>query len=168
MIRRPPRSTLFPYTTLFRSNVVRRAHESHVPVARGPQDGHAVIAQALAGGVDVLHGVGQVPEVTPAAVALRVPVVGELHLGRLVAGRRQEHQRVASGWVVLARQLLEPERVAVEPEGCVDIGDAHHGVQVLHVSLGWAGGKPVSRAAAVNRRHTYSSIFRTSPRGPAP
>src|SRR2546422_7863705 len=25
MIRRPPRSTLFPYTTLFRSGVVRRA-----------------------------------------------------------------------------------------------------------------------------------------------
>src|SRR5438309_7965029 len=25
MIRRPPRSTLFPYTTLFRSSVVRRA-----------------------------------------------------------------------------------------------------------------------------------------------
>src|SRR5689334_24501353 len=30
MIRRPPRSTLFPYTTLFRSNLVR-----HVPIRRG-------------------------------------------------------------------------------------------------------------------------------------
>src|SRR3712207_7151776 len=29
MIRRPPRSTLFPYTTLFRSQV-RRAHETAV------------------------------------------------------------------------------------------------------------------------------------------
>src|SRR2546430_16673657 len=27
MIRRPPRSTLFPYTTLFRSHAERRAHE---------------------------------------------------------------------------------------------------------------------------------------------
>src|SRR2546430_13576146 len=27
MIRRPPRSTLFPYTTLFRSLVVRHGHE---------------------------------------------------------------------------------------------------------------------------------------------
>src|SRR5256885_11881152 len=27
MIRRPPRSTLFPYTTLFRSRVVSRAHQ---------------------------------------------------------------------------------------------------------------------------------------------
>src|SRR6202042_2254993 len=29
MIRRPPRSTLFPYTTLFRSRVVRRASRDH-------------------------------------------------------------------------------------------------------------------------------------------
>src|SRR3712207_7160477 len=30
MIRRPPRSTLFPYTTLFRSQPV---HREHVPIA---------------------------------------------------------------------------------------------------------------------------------------
>src|SRR3989449_3458166 len=29
MIRRPPRSTLFPYTTLFRSHVGREAHVEH-------------------------------------------------------------------------------------------------------------------------------------------
>src|ERR1039458_2228233 len=29
MIRRPPRSTLFPYTTLFRSNVATNAGEKH-------------------------------------------------------------------------------------------------------------------------------------------
>src|SRR3712207_8109759 len=39
MIRRPPRSTLFPYTTLFRSGVdviaamTQRAHRSSVPIA---------------------------------------------------------------------------------------------------------------------------------------
>src|SRR3712207_8831774 len=32
MIRRPPRSTLFPYTTLFRS-LLGRAHLHHAPVA---------------------------------------------------------------------------------------------------------------------------------------
>src|SRR5688572_32656960 len=38
MIRRPPRSTLFPYTTLFRSRVLRRHHRlrrfirRHLPV----------------------------------------------------------------------------------------------------------------------------------------
>src|SRR5688572_30944408 len=36
MIRRPPRSTLFPYTTLFRSAPVQRRH------ARGPAHHHAL------------------------------------------------------------------------------------------------------------------------------
>src|SRR2546427_8859932 len=31
MIRRPPRSTLFPYTTLFRSGMVIRAIRSRIP-----------------------------------------------------------------------------------------------------------------------------------------
>src|SRR2546430_12386983 len=31
MIRRPPRSTLFPYTTLFRSNMYDRSAIKHVP-----------------------------------------------------------------------------------------------------------------------------------------
>src|SRR5438309_8622094 len=32
MIRRPPRSTLFPYTTLFRSTIRARADDNAVPV----------------------------------------------------------------------------------------------------------------------------------------
>src|SRR2546426_6091141 len=35
MIRRPPRSTLFPYTTLFRSGATRRPRESRIPESRG-------------------------------------------------------------------------------------------------------------------------------------
>src|SRR2546422_2855170 len=31
MIRRPPRSTLFPYTTLFRSTVAGKAHRNRMP-----------------------------------------------------------------------------------------------------------------------------------------
>src|SRR5256885_8619782 len=37
MIRRPPRSTLFPYTTLFRSREQRR--RSHDPLDRGLHEG---------------------------------------------------------------------------------------------------------------------------------
>src|SRR3712207_7967148 len=36
MIRRPPRSTLFPYTTLFRSDLERR--DSVLRLRRGPDD----------------------------------------------------------------------------------------------------------------------------------
>src|SRR3712207_7248186 len=42
MIRRPPRSTLFPYTTLFRSQkraLRGRAHEVRLAL-RGPEAGH--------------------------------------------------------------------------------------------------------------------------------
>src|SRR2546430_9328942 len=49
MIRRPPRSTLFPYTTLFRSRVVVLGER--VGVACGGQSGPAGI-----GGVDRLLG----------------------------------------------------------------------------------------------------------------
>src|SRR5689334_24281547 len=40
MIRRPPRSTLFPYTTLFRSieEEIRRVHETGRPILVGTQD----------------------------------------------------------------------------------------------------------------------------------
>src|SRR2546427_8112232 len=42
MIRRPPRSTLFPYTTLFRSHV-SAAHENSIRHRRGP--GHELAPQ---------------------------------------------------------------------------------------------------------------------------
>src|SRR5438132_8100711 len=61
MLRRPPRSTLFPYTTLFRSRVVvepeprRRAHERvrpgrarNVGVRRPIADGVAHVVEARA------------------------------------------------------------------------------------------------------------------------
>src|SRR3712207_1861821 len=56
MIRRPPRSTLFPYTTLFRS-----AREHHVP-ARGewlPGDGHTVYLDAVDGARVAAGGAGR-------------------------------------------------------------------------------------------------------------
>src|SRR2546429_1695305 len=37
MIRRPPRSTLFPYTTLFRSRALRRRRDRLEPVLRDLQ-----------------------------------------------------------------------------------------------------------------------------------
>src|SRR5258707_9987499 len=51
MIRRPPRSTLFPYTTLFRSpagrpsrNPCRRGHPVSAPVRRSPSSIRARIS----------------------------------------------------------------------------------------------------------------------------
>src|SRR3712207_954896 len=50
MIRRPPRSTLFPYTTLFRSDADDGRRELH----RLKDDGLVLVAHGVAGG-DLLH-----------------------------------------------------------------------------------------------------------------
>src|SRR2546427_12719308 len=54
MIRRPPRSTLFPYTTLFRSGVAdRELHQHQIVAAR-----HAQVGGAVAEVVAVMLGDG--------------------------------------------------------------------------------------------------------------
>src|SRR3712207_8000465 len=48
MIRRPPRSTLFPYTTLFRSHLAHRARGVLVQVGVAPRVEHRVGLHQLA------------------------------------------------------------------------------------------------------------------------
>src|SRR5262249_17758758 len=57
---------------------VRRANESHMPVARGPADGDAQFLEALANSVDVADPVGQVTEIAPATVFALAPIVRQL------------------------------------------------------------------------------------------
>src|SRR3712207_7825461 len=62
MIRRPPRSTLFPYTTLFRSGVLGQADEAREIRLRcrpAPAQGgqhHALVEIAHEGGIRALAG----------------------------------------------------------------------------------------------------------------
>ena len=111
---------------------VGRTHEGHASVAGRPVDRHAVLLQAPAGGVDVVDLVGEMAEVAPARVRLRIPVVRQLDLGRSVAARGEEDQGVATLGEIAARQQLEPERITVEAQRSLDVGHADHGVQVLH------------------------------------
>src|SRR3712207_7780377 len=60
MIRRPPRSTLFPYTTLFRSGGHRGVERLRVVGGRGPEAGD--LADILQGGgsdLGVGDGIGE-------------------------------------------------------------------------------------------------------------
>src|SRR2546427_1100036 len=51
MIRRPPRSTLFPYTTLFRSHGHRAGGgAADAPLAAGPRPGGAALSRARRAG----------------------------------------------------------------------------------------------------------------------
>src|SRR3712207_8325229 len=58
MIRRPPRSTLFPYTTLFRSEVAQRLHDvlDVLVEPEGPVRGGDVAGVVPVDGVDVVVG----------------------------------------------------------------------------------------------------------------
>src|SRR3712207_7466103 len=65
MIRRPPRSTLFPYTTLFRSLVERDDHDlgrQDEVGAHGPADEGVLVGRGLLGGVVVVAALEPVPD----------------------------------------------------------------------------------------------------------
>src|ERR1035438_8354703 len=74
MIRRPPRSTLFPYTTLFRSKVEFGSyrHQVHVGLVIGVERSHIPPVARLFG-VEVAEIVGDY-----AAALLRFPPVARL------------------------------------------------------------------------------------------
>src|SRR5260370_25536910 len=65
MIRRPPRSTLFPYTTLFRSRLADLSREYDVPYRLGELEQSATGARLVE---EVTSGSA------PAAVLLRAPL----------------------------------------------------------------------------------------------
>src|SRR3712207_6994278 len=100
MIRRPPRSTLFPYTTLFRSHLVRRlaAHDLD----------RVLVTQV----VRPLHGVERV----------RLPRVLRVERGVDAAGRRvgmrprsEEHtSELQSRQYLVCRLLLEKKKKKIQ------------------------------------------------------
>src|SRR3712207_7698495 len=93
MIRRPPRSTLFPYTTLFRSRRLRRAHR-HVARDPGREPG-------VRGGQ--LQVVVVLVEVRPVVAAGEAGPVGVAH-----AVRSEEHtSELQSRQYLVCRLLLE-------------------------------------------------------------
>src|SRR3712207_8208708 len=84
MIRRPPRSTLFPYTTLFRSN------------------GQAVRLPRGASLTDLAEKIGA----QPAAL-----VTALFHLGEMVTARSEEHtSELQSRQYLVCRLLLEKKK----------------------------------------------------------
>src|SRR2546422_3351855 len=94
MIRRPPRSTLFPYTTLFRSGV----------------DGADVAPVALRPGLHVLERVGE--HLLVAGDGLGEDVLAEVvHRGLVRQERSEEHtSELQSRLHLVCRLLLEKKK----------------------------------------------------------
>src|SRR3712207_7014880 len=89
MIRRPPRSTLFPYTTLFRSFVIRQLVEFPDEV---------VLSEAVSGRTHVFR------------LAMRQTDVGRV-IGRNGQTRSEEHtSELQSRQYLVCRLLLEKKK----------------------------------------------------------
>src|SRR3712207_7893936 len=96
MIRRPPRSTLFPYTTLFRSDLL--ADDVGRLRAGGAYLRQVVLAEAGVDGLvaHVLHGDGEVRR----------------RRGEVVVDRSEEHtSELQSRQYLVCRLLLEKKKI---------------------------------------------------------
>src|SRR3712207_8096996 len=98
MIRRPPRSTLFPYTTLFRSDDDRLAHagEHRAHPLRGSADGEDLLVVARRG---------------VAEEDLAEPGEGGVHRFGRPGERSEEHtSELQSRQYLVCRLLLEKKK----------------------------------------------------------
>src|SRR3712207_8554957 len=97
MIRRPPRSTLFPYTTLFRSQLPRRLARDRRGAARA-----AGVARARDQRRERPRG-GELP--------LRLRLHGLQARARRLVGRSEEHtSELQSRQYLVCRLLLEKKK----------------------------------------------------------
>src|SRR2546429_763794 len=97
MIRRPPRSTLFPYTTLFRSLDQLQVGTGVVGVPELAQQGAALVVRAA---VDMVHEVG----VEDFRCAL--------------ADRKSTRLNSSHGYISYAVFCLKKKKKNQEPSGC--------------------------------------------------
>src|SRR3712207_8717379 len=101
MIRRPPRSTLFPYTTLFRSHEMRVVAGSDWVIDVGPGAGDE-------GGRVVASG-------TPAAVARVSGSRTAPYLARALARSEEHTSELQSRQYLVCRLLLEKKKTNNDP-----------------------------------------------------
>src|SRR3712207_1956446 len=143
MIRRPPRSTLFPYTTLFRSDdqvvVLLQGHEQAADPIRGALRGVQVqveVAVAEVGRHQVqLVEIGPLDPVVQRALALEQGMTATLHLGldpEQVRGR--------------TLRIEVPEEGAQTVAGR-EVGDVDRGRRLTDASLDVVGGHDLHRPA---------------------
>src|SRR2546430_1907482 len=111
MIRRPPRSTLFPYTTLFRSRGVHPPHDrAGIRVQGGHHDPQRDAGVEGGGGDPPPRRVGTRP---PGAVPAR---------SRTEDGRSEEHtSELQSQSNIVCRLLLEKKKYTISFAVCLSL-----------------------------------------------
>src|SRR2546421_780900 len=106
MIRRPPRSTLFPYTTLFRSRtVIRASHHCHLMPSIAAKPGSGILNSFNAkrmllavAGVVALAGAAQAADISGAGATFPYPVYSKwADAYRQKTGIGLNYQSIGSG-----------------------------------------------------------------------
>src|SRR5256886_16750891 len=126
MIRRPPRSTLFPYTTLFRSQL---AAEQHLEQARAARE-------------EPRTGLTSLEALQAAALADHAGQAGEWLRGAGLAGRPRlaAALEVESGWERAVETVLGDHLEAVCVERLEDVSGALGELATGQGTLGERGG----------------------------
>src|SRR5256885_12245964 len=96
MIRRPPRSTLFPYTTLFRSARTEARYEAREPA----RDAHVLLEPRHDGDVAAAHRVSRE----------RGPELQASRIGELVVRSEEHTSELQSPCNLVCRLLLEKKK----------------------------------------------------------
>src|SRR3712207_7689880 len=95
MIRRPPRSTLFPYTTLFRSEVVEIGKQ-------------LLITRGTLTTFSIANDVAKYFAIVPALFIASIPALQHLNIMGLKSPRSEEHtSELQSRQYLVCRLLLE-------------------------------------------------------------
>src|SRR5256885_10299095 len=157
MIRRPPRSTLFPYTTLFRSTVMTGDGLMSVFGAPMPLPDHAEsavrAAQEMVELIDLFNVDRQAAEKPPIKIGIGI-ASGEMVAGYTgtnqratytcigdtvnLAARLEAHTKVAQRAILIdqvTRSALS-ERITVEPLGLIPLKGKAAAVDVFSVDSG--------------------------------
>src|SRR2546430_13441939 len=99
MIRRPPRSTLFPYTTLFRSEVLPAARQTKPDVA---------LLDVQMPGKDGLTAAGELRDALPSCRVVVCTTFGRPgYLARAMARSEEHTSELQSQSNIVCRLLLE-------------------------------------------------------------
>src|SRR2546422_736609 len=130
MIRRPPRSTLFPYTTLFRSLRREEIEDARVGLVQQGLEGGEVVAERLARGRrgdddDVMALRDQLPRARLVRVELVDPARAQGVGDPGVEGRWERDEHGRSGGEVAGRAGARPPRPRGGEDGAASpvIGD---------------------------------------------
>src|SRR5258708_18873778 len=100
MIRRPPRSTLFPYTTLFRSRLRRREE----PVRLPPDQAREVTAPRTLGDEDRAEGVEVAGEARSEEHTSELQSPDHL-VCRLLLEKKKLHQKTNTAGIIRTRDI---------------------------------------------------------------